>query len=276
MVEYSADAVSVDPITLVNPILLSIAAYNVFEILFWIFGTFQRRQGLYFGSILVSTIALIGYIVAVFLRIFRPDGGTIGGYIWALSYPALMTAQILVLYSRLYLVLPHNPRILRGVLIIIIVTSFLSVPVQLAIQLSLAASQMQLDHAQFLTERVVFTMAFAREVIICFIYMIQAYRNLQPIILAKGSTGKQVLIYLIIVQGAVVVLDIGFIAQIYLSLGGTVTGYGAVLYSLKLKMEFGVLNALVTLLRSPVVLVHSSAGEQSMVENSILGPCYRP
>ncbi|KAL4966434.1 uncharacterized protein BDV14DRAFT_171103 [Aspergillus stella-maris] len=276
MVEYSADAVSVDPITLVNPILLSIAAYNVFELLFWIFGTFQRRQGLYFGSILVSTIALIGYIVAVFLRIFRPDGGTMGGYIWAISYSTLLTAQILVLYSRLYIVLPHNPRVLRAVLVMIIVTSVCTVPVQLAIQLSLAAGQTHLGHAQFLTERVVFTMAVAREVIICFIYIIQAYRNLQPIILAKGSTGKQALIYLILVQGAVVVLDIGFIAQIYLNLGSTVTGYGAVLYSLKLKMEFGVLNVLVTLLRSPVVLVHSSAGEQSMLENSILGPCYRP
>ncbi|KAL4952037.1 hypothetical protein BDW69DRAFT_168674 [Aspergillus filifer] len=275
MVQYNADVVSVEPITLVNPILLSVAAYNVFELLFWIFGTFQRRQGLYFGSILVSTVALVGYIIAVF-RMFRPDGATIGGYIWAISYPALMTAQILVLYSRLYLVLPHNPRILRGVLVMIIATSVPSVPVQLAIQLSLAAGKTHLDHAQYLTERVVFTMAFAREVIICFIYMMQAYRNLQPIILAKGSTGKQVLIYLIFVQGAVVVLDIGLIAQIYLNLGSTVTGYAAVLYSLKLKMEFGVFNALVTLLRSPVVLVHSSEGEQSMVENSILGPCYRP
>ncbi|KAL4937928.1 hypothetical protein BDV06DRAFT_202067 [Aspergillus oleicola] len=276
MVDYSADAVSVRPITLVNPILLSIAAYNVFELLFWIFGTFQHRQGLYFGSILVSAVALIGYIVAVFIRIFRPDGGTMGGFIWAFSYPALMTAQILVLYSRLYLVLPHNPRILRAVLIMIIITSVLSVPAQVVIQLSAAAGANRFLHAEYLTERVVFTMAFAREVIICLIYMFQAYRNLQPIVLAKGRAGQKVLIYLMLVQTWVIILDAGFIAQIFLNLGETVTGYGALLYSLKLKMEFGVLNALITLLKSPVVLVPSSAGEMSVLEGSILVTSYRP
>ncbi|KAL4926735.1 uncharacterized protein BDV17DRAFT_299635 [Aspergillus undulatus] len=270
MVEYHQDIAIATPLTLVNPILFSIAAYNAAELLFWIFSTFERRRGLYFWSILVSTIALVGYVVAVFIRLFRSDGNTVGGFIWAFCYPTLMTSQILVLYSRLYLVLPHNPRVLRAVLVMIIVTTALSFPVQLVIQLALAAGALQFLPAQYHSERVFFTMAFAREFITCTIYIVQAYRNLQPIVLAKGRTGKKVMVYLIVVQSAVIILDIGMIAQIYMDLSDTVTGYTAVLYSLKLKMEFGILNALVTLLKSPVVLVNSSAGDQSLTENSIL------
>ncbi|KAL4772279.1 hypothetical protein BDW60DRAFT_216651 [Aspergillus nidulans var. acristatus] len=252
---------------IINPIFLSVAGYNVLELLLWIFNTFDRRRGLYFGSILISTLSLAAFIIAQSLRTFRTDVSELltAGYIFAFSYTALLTAHILVLYSRLHLVL-HSYRILRGILIMIIVTSVLSVPAQLTVSLTLVSTRHpRLARAEYILERVVFLGATVREFIVCAIYTVQAYRNLHPIAQAKGRAGKRVLVYLMAVQVAAIVLDTGFLVQIYMDLALAANGYCALLYSIKLKMEFGVLNSLVTLLRSPLVLGSRSDGEGGLI-----------
>ncbi|KAL6231864.1 hypothetical protein BDW75DRAFT_233246 [Aspergillus navahoensis] len=251
------------PSYIINAILLSIAGYNILEILLWIFNTFERKQGLYFASILISTLSLAAFTVAQLLRTFgtRPSELVAAGYLFTFSYTTLLTAHILVLYSRLHLVL-HSRRILRGILIMIIVTSVLAVPAQLVVSfILLSAQRPSLARAEYIVERVVFLGATVREFIVCAIYTVQAYRNLHPIVQVKGQAGKKVLIYLMVVQVAAVALDVGFLVHIYLDLALTANGYCALLYSIKLKMEFGVLNALVTLLRSPIALGSRSDGE---------------
>ncbi|KAL5043628.1 hypothetical protein BDW71DRAFT_210140 [Aspergillus fruticulosus] len=249
--------------SIVNPILLSVAGYNVLELLLWIFNTFERRRGLYFASILISTLSLAAFIVAQSLRTFGAKFSALiaAGYLFALSYTILLTAHILVLYSRLHLVL-HSRRILRGILIMIIVTSALAVPAQLIVSFILLGTQRpSFARAEYIIERVVFLGATVREFIVCVFYTVQAYRNLHPIVQVKGRAGKKVLIYLMVVQVAAIVLDAGFLVQIYMDLALAANGYCALLFSIKLKMEFGVLNALVTLLRSPIALGSRSDGE---------------
>ncbi|KAL4745769.1 hypothetical protein BDW72DRAFT_211011 [Aspergillus terricola var. indicus] len=252
---------------IVSPIFLSVASYNVLELLLWIFNTFERRRGLYFASILTSTLSLAAFIIAQSLRTFRTDFSELlaAGYIFAFSYTTLLTAHILVLYSRLHLVL-HSDRVLRGILIMIIVTSVVSVPAQLTVTLALVSTRHpRLVRAEYILERVVFLGATVREFVVCAIYTVQAYRNLRPIAQAKGRAGKRVLLYLMAVQVAAIVLDMGFLVQIYMDLAIAANGYCALLYSIKLKMEFGVLNSLVTLLRSPLVLGSRSDGEAGVI-----------
>ncbi|KAL4995591.1 hypothetical protein BDV10DRAFT_202880 [Aspergillus recurvatus] len=255
------------PSYIINPILLSIAGYNVLELLLWIFNTFERRRGLYFASILISTLSLAAFIVAQMLRNFGTRFSELiaAGYIFTFSYTTLLTAHILVLYSRLHLVL-NCRRILRGILIMIIVTSTLAVPAQLVVSFILVSTQRpSLARAEYIIERAVFLGATVREFIVCAIYTVQAYRNLHPIVQVKGRAGRKVLIYLMVVQAAAIVLDIGFLVQVYMGLALAANGSCALLYSVKLKIEFGVLNSLVTLLRSPLVLASRSDGEGGVI-----------
>ncbi|KAL4971538.1 hypothetical protein BDW66DRAFT_155560 [Aspergillus desertorum] len=248
---------------IVNPILLSIAGYNVLELLLWIFNTFERRRGLYFASILISTLSLAAFIVGQSLRTFGTRFGehVAAGYIFAFSCTTLLTAHILVLYSRLHFVL-HNRRILRGILVMIVTTSALAVPAQLIVSFILMSTpRPRLARAEYFVERIVFLGATVREFIVCAIYTVQAYRNLHPIVQVKGRVGKKVLVYLMVVQVVAIVLDIGFLVQIYMDVALAANGSCALLYSIKLKMEFGVLNSLVTLLKSPIVLESRSDGE---------------
>ncbi|KAL2834231.1 hypothetical protein BDW59DRAFT_178734 [Aspergillus cavernicola] len=271
MSRYEQDWVAADPSAILSPVLLSIAAYNTVELLIWIFNTFPRRRGLYFSSILTATLSLMGYLFACFLKLFEAGGDLLGGTIWAISYATLLPAHILVLYSRLHLLLPHNPRLLRCILLMIITTAALTVPAQLIIAIFSATGDTRFAMAEFIIERIAFMGGSLREFILCAVYMTQAFKQLQPIVLAKGRAGRKVMVDLIVVQIVVILLDIGFIVLMCLNLSELETGYGAVLFSVKLKLEFAILNALVRLLRSPMVLLPSSLGVASANHTNNIG-----
>ncbi|KAL4904151.1 hypothetical protein BDW74DRAFT_179244 [Aspergillus multicolor] len=177
--------------SIINPILMGITSFHVLELLFSIFLTFERRQGLYFWSILISTLSLAGYAITSLMRYDTTDETILfaSGAGFAIAYPTLITAHILTLYSRLNLVL-HSRRLLRGVLVMILATSALSVPTQITVATMFSALRTeQLYRAEHLVERTVLSISMAREFVICGIYIVQAYRSLHPIAQAKGKAG---------------------------------------------------------------------------------------
>ncbi|RDW84078.1 uncharacterized protein DSM5745_04404 [Aspergillus mulundensis] len=244
--------------TLANSILLGIAAYNVVELCLTIYHTFERRQGLYFASIVISTLALAIFILGSSLLL--PDSRlfvSVGRYIYFFAWPVLGTSHIVLLYSRLHLVL-HSRRILRGILIMIIISSTVIVPPQLIVPYigySGGFSDVRLARKVWrCVQGVVVVNTMAREVIISGVYAVQAYRYLRPIVQVKGEKGRGVMVYLIIVHIAVVLIDIPYVVMFFSHHGVAIDGYTGLMYSIKLKMELAVLNMLVTLLKSPVVL----------------------
>ncbi|KAL2851126.1 hypothetical protein BJY01DRAFT_245067 [Aspergillus pseudoustus] len=91
-----------------------------------------------------------------------------------------------------------------------------------------------------------------REIVLCAIYMVQAYRELGTISLIKGPAGRRVMCDMIAVQAVVIAFDV---AQVGVTLGTPEAiqwGYTCLVYALKLKMEFAALETLRKLLRSPV------------------------
>ncbi|KAL4904150.1 hypothetical protein BDW74DRAFT_155155 [Aspergillus multicolor] len=235
--------------------LLSVAAYNVIELCLAISRTFERKHGLYFVSITVATSALAMYILGCAMLWGDLYTQVVGDYTYTVSWPFIGTAHIVVLYSRLYLVL-HSQRALRAVLIFIIVTSLLSVPMQLVVPLLVVGGADPVDLLRDIvnwTQTVVLFGSMARELIIGGVYVVQAYRYFHPIAQVKGKKGRNVLVNVIIVQVAVLVLDAGLIAM-WFTWAGVMNGFTAFMYSVKLKMEFAVLNMLVTLVNSPIVL----------------------
>ncbi|KAL4931716.1 uncharacterized protein BDV17DRAFT_241740 [Aspergillus undulatus] len=252
-------------------VLLAITAYNVFEFFLWLWDIFPARKGLYFYSMLIATIGLAGFNAMTFLNLFVPSTARVQNIGFLITVPTLMSAHILAIYSRLHLLLQprytHNIRnrlFLRGVLYLIIGTTVLfTVPHTITLILYIVDNQ-RFATTNFTTERIAFTSYCVRELFICGIYIVQGLKEIRPIIRAKGAVGKRIMSHLLIGQSIVVALDLLFLVLMYIGrqkLGFAdyiETSFIGVLYSLKLKLEFVILNRLKLLLDTPVQRLGSS------------------
>ncbi|KAL4783118.1 hypothetical protein BJX76DRAFT_348802 [Aspergillus varians] len=237
-------------LTFLSVSFLAIAGYNTLELLFWIFDFFKRRQGLYFWSILTATISLGTFMIITTLQTFRkgPSSFTIVGI--ALVYPCLLISQVLVLYSRMHLI--TRGLLLQLVLWIIIISSiFLYIPF-IVILIGLSTDDMRFLPADRVIERYTIIASIGRELFICGIYFYEAIRQLEPIIAVKGRAGRKVILHLVFVLGVVVVLDALMVLTLYKGESGLGLTYSCVAHSIKLKMEFGILNKLLEMLGAPL------------------------
>ena len=103
--------------------LMGIAFYLIIEVNVTVFRFFKKRAGLYFWSILIASWGTCLHTISFIIQWWVPGSSwvlcaALGEFGWSF----MVTAQSLVLYSRLHLVI-RNHNILRGVLIMIITTS---------------------------------------------------------------------------------------------------------------------------------------------------------
>ncbi|KAL4967895.1 uncharacterized protein BDV14DRAFT_197539 [Aspergillus stella-maris] len=251
--------------------LIAITAYNVLEFFLWLWDIFPARKGLYFYSMLIATIGLAGFNAMTFVNFFAPEQTLLQNIGFLLTVPTLMTAHILALYSRLHLLLQPNTRhthgagytgrnwmtlrLMRNVIVGTVV--LFTVPHTITLILYIVDDH-RFAKANFTTERIAFTSYCVRELFVCGIYIVQGLREIRPIVRAKGAIGRKVMSHLIIGQTVVIVLDLFFIVLIYMGrqkwgLKDYVeTSFIGLLYGLKLKLEFVVLNRLKVLLDCPV------------------------
>ena len=102
-----------------------VALYLVLEINATVFRRFKKRKGLYFWSLLISSWGVCLHTLGYILQWWTPKSPWILNTACILSgWSMMVTAQSLVLYSRLHLVV-RNYNILRGVLIMIIATAII-------------------------------------------------------------------------------------------------------------------------------------------------------
>ena len=103
--------------------LIGIALYLIIEVNVTVLRFFKRRGGLYFWCILIASWGTCLHTIAFIIQWWVQGSpwvlcAALGQFGWSF----MVTAQSLVLYSRLHLVI-RNHKILRGVLIMIITTS---------------------------------------------------------------------------------------------------------------------------------------------------------
>jgi hypothetical protein len=91
-----------------------------------------------------------------------------------------------------------------------------------------------------------------QEFVICGIYIYEAIRALKCIIRIRGRRGRKVIIHLLWVNVLVVVLNILLLLTEY-KLHYIQVSFKTVVYSIKLKLEFSVLNRLRSLVHSPAL-----------------------
>ncbi|KAL3474739.1 hypothetical protein BJX99DRAFT_260158 [Aspergillus californicus] len=229
---------------------LAITAYNTIVLLIWIFTFFKRWRGLYFWSILTATLSLGVFMVFTTLSRFHKGPPIVPNIGITIVYPCLLTAQILLLYSRLHLI--SQGLLLRIVLWAIVATTLIfSVPFIVSVICALVDTPRFLN-LEFFFERWMITGSAIREILFCFLYLYQAIRQLQPVIAVKGKAGRNVIIHLLFVISAVIVLDACMLYTTFSGIPNLGLAYSCVSHSAKLMMEFGVLNQLLDLMMAPV------------------------
>ncbi|KFY31986.1 hypothetical protein V493_00621 [Pseudogymnoascus sp. VKM F-4281 (FW-2241)] len=247
--ETGAISVSL-PVAMTIAGFFAISCYNVIEINFSIFNTFKRRRGLYFWSMLVASWGIMIHAIASLLRFFSLAPNFPMCVVIVIGWYAMVTGQAVVMYSRLHLVV-YNQKIIRWVLIMII-TNFgiLHIPVTILF----FGSNLQ-DSKRFITpfniyERIQLAGFFVQEFIISLLYIVEAIRVLRPVLAIKGPTERQVIRHLILVNIVIVVMDVTLLVTEYTNNFEIQTTYKTVVYSIKLKMEFEILNKLLCVIQS--------------------------
>ncbi|KAH7108997.1 hypothetical protein B0J13DRAFT_490244 [Dactylonectria estremocensis] len=224
----------------------SVALYNVIELTLILWCYFKRHSGLYFWSFLVATYGIAVASTGFLIKFKAPQAG---GYLYvtfiAVGWAAMMTGQSMVLWSRLHLIL-WDKTILRLVLYMIIFDAItMLVP---TIIMAYGANSDNPDpwaKPYSIYEKIQVSVFFIQELIISSLYIRETVKlaRLQSAI-RNGRKWRPPMIRLIAINVIIILLDITILGLEYANYYNIQTAYKALVYSIKLKMEFTILNRL--------------------------------
>jgi hypothetical protein len=250
----------------------SIALYNVLELNYMVVGTFRRRKGLYFWSLIVATWGIAVNAVGYLLQYLDLITNT---YLYStlicVGWVCMVTGQSVVLYSRLYLVTTDDKR-RRAVLYMIIFNAIaMHIPVAVLVYGSNSNNPAPYLLAYMIYEKTQLTVFFLQESIISSIYIWETIQLLRVTRDIRGKRGaRRVMSHLIFVNVVVIILDISVLALEFSDFYRLQTGYKPLVYSIKLKMELSILNQLVELTRSSSsVSLSFSTNNSNRLETSV-------
>lgn len=234
---------------------LAVAFYNVIELNVIIYSSFPRRTGLYFWSFVVATWGIAVYSVGFLTKdlSFIRNGFIYGSFI-VVGWICMVTGQSMVLFSRMHL-LVRDKRILRTTLVCIVINAIIGhVPTSVVLYGSNSPHPDRWLEPYAIMERIHVTIFFLQEFAISAIYVVATMRLLRnksrPSSPKASATARRFLTHLIQINVMVVVLDITILALEYAGLYVIQTAYKGMVYSVKLKLEFSILNALVDMTRA--------------------------
>ncbi|KAL9123500.1 MAG: hypothetical protein Q9217_007066 [Psora testacea] len=209
--------------------------------------TFRRRKGLYFWSLLISswgcTLHALGFILKFLV-----------GSPWLLTLPfitvgwvAMVTGQAFVLFSRLHLVV-RNRRTLRLVLFMIIFDALaFHVPMIIFTYGSNSPNAAFWVPMFNVYERIQLTAFCLQEFAIATIYIIATVRLLGSI---YHSMTRKVMLQLLIINFICIGMDIVLICLEFTGNYVSEASIKPMIYAIKLKLEFAVLNQLMGLTKA--------------------------
>jgi hypothetical protein len=228
----------------------AVAWYNVAELNIQVFLTFKRHRGLYFWSLLISSYGCVLHALGFLLKFFKlTSNNYLSVTIITIGWYCMVTGQAVVLYSRLHLVV-REQRILRGILAMIIVDAIcFHIPTTVLTYGSNSPDAHRYTSAFNVVERLQMTVFCVQEFIISGVYVWSTIRLLKPVY--HGRTRK-VMTQLIWINLIIIGMDVCLLAMEYSNIYEIEATLKAMVYSIKLKLEFAVLNQLMTLANSSV------------------------
>ncbi|RYO96740.1 hypothetical protein DL764_007405 [Monosporascus ibericus] len=230
---------------------MAIAFYNVLELTVILFSFFERKSGLYFWSFFLATWGIFFHTLGFLTYIFGIIKSAPGWMAIAIvGWIPMVTGQSLVLYSRLHLV-EGNRLVLRLVLGMIITNFFIChIPtIIISYGRALAADSAPYDAAYTVYEKVQMTMFATQEVIISSLYLWNLYKSRHKLGALHGAQVGKTLRHLAIVNVVVIMLDVLVLVLEYIGLYNMQNVIKGAVYSIKLKLEFIVLNKLINLVK---------------------------
>ena len=228
----------------------AVAWYNVAELNVQVFLTFKRHRGLYFWSLLISSYGCVLHALGFLLKFFGlTHNDYISVSIITVGWYCMVTGQAVVLYSRLHLVV-REQRILRGILSMIIVDAIcFHIPTTILTYGCNSTDPDKYTPAFNVVEKLQMTAFCIQEFIISGVYVWSTIRLLKPVY--HGRTRK-VMTQLIWINLIIIAMDVVLLAMEYSNSYEIEATLKAMVYSIKLKLEFAVLNQLMTLANSSV------------------------
>jgi hypothetical protein len=239
------------PILMTMAAFLSIALYNVLETTTLIFTVFKKRNGLYFWSFLVANWGIAPHAVGFILKFFQiTTFDLLSSAIVGVGWACMVFGQSLVLYSRLHLVVQDQTRI-RWVLYMIIFNAIvLGIPLFVLAMGTNSKHSVHFLPGFLLYDKVQLVVISFQETNISIIYIYNTVLLLGRSSSSKGPKPVQKLLrHLILINVLVLIFDITLLAVQFSGHYEIQTTYKTAVYSIKLKIEFSVLNRLVSIVK---------------------------
>ncbi|KAF4992245.1 hypothetical protein FGRMN_7275 [Fusarium graminum] len=225
----------------------TLALYNACELFALIFTTLKHRHGLYFWSLLLTTLGVVPYVIGWLFGYFGLAGVYVSKSIAAVGWIMLISGQSVVLYSRLHLVI-SDLRIQRAVLWMIVVNGTAWHTTQTVLQFAIGpgGNGNAPTHLFVTIEKTQMTFFCVQEFIISGVYLWGTIDILQTSLSHK----QKIMWHLLAINLVIVVMDVVLLVIVYKRYYTIEQGVKLVIYSIKLKLEFAVLGKLVDVVQS--------------------------
>ncbi|WYZ36927.1 hypothetical protein EsH8_II_000433 [Colletotrichum jinshuiense] len=227
--------------------LATVGIYNALEIYVLILGTFRQRRGRYFWSMVVANSGIFVHAIVSLTRYLRQSNNVVPGAFALLAWCAMVTGQAVVLWSRLHLVV--YSRLSIRLVLAMIVTNACAMHIPMAVLWVLCWATPPADQPAWIArygvyEKVSIAIFTVQETLITGIFARQGFINLRPLFAFKTRAARQISWYLLGLFILVFLLDSGLVALEYTDNFIFQTTSKPLVYSIKLKVEFTVLNRL--------------------------------
>jgi hypothetical protein len=256
-----------EAVDIIIAVFLGAAIYSFLELNLSSFSTFKRRSGLYFWSFTIATWGIafnsVGYLLRHFGRRVPPN---VYATFILIGWCTMITGQSVVLYSRLHIVL-HKRAWLRAVLIMIIVNAtWLHLPIIILVYGVNSSNPSPFETPYSIFEKIQLSVFCVQELIISGLYVWETIKFLRQERTLGNTKTRQVMSHLTYVNIFIILLDFTILGLEFAGLYDIQTAWKPLVYSIKLKLEFAILNRLVDLTRngrSGNSYSHSRTGQQN-------------
>lgn len=223
--------------------MFAIGSWNGLEVGLKTFDYFKEYRGLYFWSMQIASWGIVLYSIPAQLLYVSLGSSTLDNIFFMIGWCAMVTGQAVVVYSRLHLVVRHG-RCLRFALGMIITNAILFHTPHFVLYLDEFVGNNRKIHYVGAIFYYAQAIAFClQDLFLCTAYMLESMRALKPVLEMRGREGRQVLVHMMVVNAFIMVMTAALTVVVFLD--PTITaGFKAVVTSIKLKLEFMILNRL--------------------------------
>ena len=216
--------------------------YNAIEMILLVLVVFKKYRGLYFWSMTIASINLIPYQVGAFLKLVYYSYNVPATILLNTGWIVMIVGQSVVLYSRLHLV-TQNAALLKFVRYMIATTGIvLCTSTAVTTYGSNFAKTPAFVSAYNVVEKTQMTTFSVQEFFISLIYLWRVRALLK---LASHQRMRRILYELVVINVVIICLDIMLLGMEYRNAYQVEIVVKGLTYSIKLKLELGVLSKLV-------------------------------